>query len=383
MSELDILSAKIDSARAVLEDQQPTTYPLITAAELAAEPTQPWLVDQVVPLEGLGIIVGRTGDGKTFLLLDLGAAVAEGQPWFDYDVEQGPVVILGLEGRAGFKQRIVAWEQDRGRAFPGEVWFGFEEFSILDPDRIEALCDSIEAKGGAQLLMIDTLNRASTGSDENSSIDMGRVLLGAARLQKRLACTVVLVHHLGKDATRGPRGHSSLLAAADFAIGVERQADIAQWHMLKAKDAADGAIHTFELKVVQLPPAQSGELTTSCVIRPVQLPGIARAPRLPKGQNQRIVLSELATLLQLGSGDGEAGVDFEQAVQRIKERLPVDKERQHERTVDALRSLVRHGFVRQRGQRVLPAGNEEAPSTFMEFAPENEGGETEEEAPCD
>ena len=68
------------------------------------------------------------------------------------------------------------------------------------------------------VVFLDTLNRAAPTADENSSKDMGEILSAAKLLQSLINGLVVLVHHTGKDATKGLRGHSSLFAALDAAV---------------------------------------------------------------------------------------------------------------------------------------------------------------------
>jgi hypothetical protein len=75
------------------------------------------------------------------------------------------------------------------------------------------------------VLCLDTLNRAAPTADENSSRDMGEILEAAKRLQAATGGLVVLVHHTGKDSSRGLRGHSSLFAAMDAAVEVSRDGD--------------------------------------------------------------------------------------------------------------------------------------------------------------
>ncbi len=60
---------------------------------------------------------------------------------------------------------------------------------------------------------------------------------------------VVLVHHTGKDATKGLRGHSSLFAALDAAIEVSRSGERREWILAKSKDGRDGSTHPFKLRV--------------------------------------------------------------------------------------------------------------------------------------
>jgi hypothetical protein len=64
---------------------------------------------------------------------------------------------------------------------------------------------------------------------------MGEILEAAKRLQSLTGGLVVLVHHTGKDATKGLRGHSSLFAAMDAAVEVSRDGDRREWKVAKAR----------------------------------------------------------------------------------------------------------------------------------------------------
>ncbi|MGC8703819.1 MAG: AAA family ATPase, partial [Thiomonas sp.] len=90
-------------------------YRLRSAAEIAALPPVRWLVRGVLPAEGLAALFGASGSGKSFLALDLAAAIAEGRRWFGYRVNAAPVVYVGLEGEAGLSQRVQAWEKHHRR----------------------------------------------------------------------------------------------------------------------------------------------------------------------------------------------------------------------------------------------------------------------------
>jgi hypothetical protein len=178
-------------------------YKLRTAAELAALPPLVWLVRGVLPAEGLAALFGASGSGKTFLALDAAAAIADGRRWFTYRVRPAPVVYVGLEGEAGLSQRVQAWEKHHGRPAPEGLRFVVSQpFDLLQPDDVAELA---EACRGAGLVVLDTLNRAAPGVDENSSQDMGRIIEAAADLQRRIGGLVLLIHHAGKDSTKGMR----------------------------------------------------------------------------------------------------------------------------------------------------------------------------------
>src|SRR5436305_1689464 len=94
--------------------------------------------------------------------------------------------------------------------------------------------------GPLALVEIDTVSRALAGGDENSAADMGSLVRSLDSLRDRLGCHVSAIHHLGKDAARGPRGHSLLKAAVDTAIEVSRDpaSRISTGSIVKRRDGA-------------------------------------------------------------------------------------------------------------------------------------------------
>jgi hypothetical protein len=177
-----------------------------------------------------------------------------------------PVVYVCLEGEAGLSNRVSAYLTRNDAA--GDVYFLTQPVSLLNekdaPELAKAIHES-EAAGG--VVIIDTLNRAAPGMDENASGDMGKIIAMVKGLQSALGGLVMLVHHTGKDATKGMRGHSSLIAALDAAIEVTRSGDQRSWQVAKSKDGEDGKAHPFRLEVVQLGIDDDGDPVTSCVIK--------------------------------------------------------------------------------------------------------------------
>jgi hypothetical protein len=200
--------------------------------------------------------------------------------------------------------------------------------------------------------ILDTLNRAAPEADENASADMGRILQAAKELQALTDGLVVLVHHTGKDATKGLRGHSSLFAALDAAVEVSRDGERREWKVAKAKDGEDGAGHPFGLPVVQLPPDDEGEPVTSCVVRADDSVAQVQRVKLPQGGNQRIVLDALRPMFKDSSRFGMGGapatrpcIALEPAITAAGPGLTCTPDRRTERTREALTGLVARGVL--------------------------------------
>ena len=195
---LDVLALLLEAAT---EPSKPEPrYKLLTGADLHALPALAWRVRGVLPAVGLAGLYGPSASGKSFLALDMAAAIAEGRRWFDCRVEPAPVVYLALEGEAGLKLRAQAWEAHHGRPLPPGLALVLQPFKLaVDVPDLAAVVPA-----GA-VVILDTLNRAAPTADENASRDMGEILEAAKRLQSLTAGLVLLVHHTGKDATRGLR----------------------------------------------------------------------------------------------------------------------------------------------------------------------------------
>lgn len=325
-------------------------YRLLSADELAALPPMRWRVRGVLPAEGIGAIFGPSGSGKSFLVLDMLGAVADSREWFGHRTEAVPVTYLALEAEAGIAQRVNAYRTRHG-ATPARMRFVAQSFALLLPEDVNELAEAIRAAGGAGgIVAIDTLNRASPGTNENDSADMGAVIDGAKALQAALGGFVLLVHHSGKDAGKGLRGHSSLHAALDAVIEVSRDGDRREWKVAKSKDGADGEGHPFRLDVVELGADDEGEPVTSCVVRVDDSPQEATRPKLPRGGNQRVVYDALGPLLRKSPHFGMAGappgrpcVELEATVQAIAPSLAVEPKRRVERARQAITGLLTSG----------------------------------------
>lgn len=74
----------------------PQRFSLMTATDLAALPPVRWRVRGVLPQEGIAAIYGPPGSGKSFLALDMLAAIAAGRWWFGYRVQAAPVLYIAL-----------------------------------------------------------------------------------------------------------------------------------------------------------------------------------------------------------------------------------------------------------------------------------------------
>lgn len=335
----------------------PMRYRLLTGIDLAALPPMRWLIKGVLPAEGLAAVYGPSGSGKSFLVLDALQSLAAGNNWFGNPVKPCPVVYCALEGEGGIANRANAYRTRHG-AIADNIHYLLQPFSLLTGNDVQDLARAINAGNAAGgVVVLDTLNRAAPGADENDSKSMGQIIAGAKQLQTLVGGIVLLVHHTGKDASKGLRGHSSLHAALDAAIEVRRDGERHEWLVAKSKDGGDGAAHPFALDVVELGTDEDGEPITSCVVRPAaEIGDTIRRVLPPKSGNQRIVWDALGEIFrEAGDARPEGApialphnrpcIRLENAIERTRTRLVCEPKRQTERTQAAISGLVARGLL--------------------------------------
>ena len=326
-------------------------YKLLTGKDLRLLSPVQWRLKGIFPYEGLAAIYGPSASGKSFLGFDAGVAISEGCDWFGIRTIKSTVVYVALEGESGFKNRVAAWELENGRPLPPDMFMVLQPFHITEPENVDELAAAVPL---GSVVIVDTLNRAAPTSDENSSKEMGEILESCKHLQVLIGGLVILIHHTGKDTSRGARGHSSFFAALDGAIEVERTANQRSWSVAKAKDSQDGKSVPFELKLHVLGVDTDGDEITSCTITPVH--GNIFAKPQPKGQRQQAALKaverHIASLVNptlgiAGSPAGTVSLSFEDAVSHIAGTLhETPKHKRNNEARRLLKALAAGGFLR-------------------------------------
>lgn len=331
-------------------------YKLLSGADLLNTPPMRWIVQGIMPAEGLAVLYGESGSGKSFLILEMALTIAGGEKyWFGLRVAKAPVTYVCLEGESGIGKRIKAWNLYFNKPVPEKLLFVTQSFNLLSGDILD-LANAITIGGGAGgLVIIDTLNRAAPGADENSSVDMGNIIASAKKLQNLVGGLILLVHHSGKDKSKGLRGHSSLYAALDGAIEVIKNDVRREWCIAKSKDDVTGVSYPFRLEVVKVGLDDEGQAITSCVaLFDSSKEALPRKASL--GRNQKWALEEIDKQLLNSPDIGKEGapalskcLNFDEAVLSVAERMPTDAKHRKSRAKEAIAGLVDKKYLGMKG----------------------------------
>ena len=316
--------AAAETATAVSADtpkEQPKrTLKIESWDDIKDEPVE-WLIHKVLPKKGFAALYGPPGSFKSFIALDLAAAIARAQPWMGQESspsDNGAIIYIAGEGHGGIGARIKACRIHHGIDNGAPIYVLRHQVNLRSSaDDINTLMLSIaqlqEDRGFViDLIVIDTLARAFGGGNENSSEDMGAFITSCGHLQQVFAAALLVIHHSGKDQAKGLRGHSSLLGAVDTELELLRFDDQPRGVVTisKQKDGEDGVRYGFEMVEIDIDePGENGlgldEPRKSLAVNPSDGDALARSDeakkvglnRSGKGKKQQIAVQALRDVI--------------------------------------------------------------------------------------
>ena len=326
-------------------------------------------VEGLLGTSQMSVIYGDSNSGKTFFILDLAFYIAMGWKWRGLHIEQGGVIYCALEGKHGINNRCLALKLHYADRISGErVPLGIvtEHIDMLSKDGdTDALIAAIndEAKrlriNSITMVVIDTLARALSGGNENSSEDMGALVKHGDLVRAATGAHVLFVHHSGKDQAKGARGHSSLRAATDTEIEVTPGEDTSCAEVTKQREYESGQQYTFSLTQTVLGTNVRGKDITSCIVQPEETPIKVSKKKKITGKNQRLVMKALCSeLAKEGApklNDPYPPIpyaDYEALKTTVLRKLSGNSKHKSTRFTEALDALVNDEHVNKDGDRV-------------------------------
>jgi hypothetical protein len=214
----------------------------------------------IVTVNGFSVWWGKSGDLKSFVLLDFGLCVATGLDWHGFEVRRGPVLYIAAEGAYGLARRAYGWLDSRRHN--GHPELDAPNFRIIPTplalttaEDLDALLVEIKSLPEVPILIIvDTLARTFGAGNENSQPDMNAYVNAMDRLREATGAHVAVVHHSGVHDQQRERGSNVLRGAADTIIKVKRNGDrvdiINKAPAGKQKDAEE--FSTIKLRTVKI-----------------------------------------------------------------------------------------------------------------------------------
>lgn len=211
------------------------------------------LIDGFIPAEAVGVIRGRGGAGKTFVALDMAMSVldpaisrwrlADAYPDEEFGGVNvtGSVMFLAGEGFQGLKWRVKSWLKHNGYEDEAPEWLGGLTVRSTVPDLFagdldfEIMLEEVRSQR-PRLIVVDTLQKASSSADQNNASEMGIVHMRLAQLKSAAdGGTVLVIAHTDKYDT-STRGSSSIEDDSDFVLHVKEDSHGREVEVTKMRD---------------------------------------------------------------------------------------------------------------------------------------------------
>lgn len=335
-----------------------------------------FLIDDFIDRQGVVMVPGSSGSGKTFLILEMCANIAMGWDFWGMKTLPGLVLYQAGEGKQGVAKRVDGWFLDRGIVdrdnVPFEILTRRINLFVDDKDTDELIAEAKvwrEYYGlPIRMVVIDTFNKAITGANENAGQDMTKVLARLERISVELDCAVVVPIH--KSAEGKMRGHTSLtgdvanvLNVTELQLRDQNQRIIRTAQLDKNKDGEKGPPHRFVLRQVVVGEKPDGKPITTCV---VDRPNGSDEELVAEGKlsaNQVIFLRALKDVIDIEGQEAPHGVNVPRgkrvvALSAFMARLrkvwplttpeddPEGRKKEFDRAVGAAgKALTHHGYV--------------------------------------
>ena len=201
-----------------LKDEKINPYARSLRDEAVLAKPIEWIVDELIACGSLNLFCGSPKSGKTFLLMELGLAVATGNSYLGMKAKRMPVYYCFLEDAP----QVI---RNRGR-YLGALT------KLTSDDKFMFLCDygmdSIQRgleflRQEQGLLIIDPIGELSAQAsiDENSATDVLKMLKDYRELSHNVNGSIVMSHHFNKGGER-MRGSTAFEAGVDGWVNVRK-----------------------------------------------------------------------------------------------------------------------------------------------------------------
>ena len=230
-------------------------FKLLSAGQVLEKPVTPraFLISELLPQRVIAGLIAPGGSGKSMLAMHIGVALAGGSSLFGqfYAPRPGTVVFLSGEDDIDEMHRrlsaILATEAKGTRQsvnnnlhlvdrsedfdlFTRRLTHGDAEITPVLDELVSAIL--AQAANPIDLLIVDPAARFR-GGEENSASDVNRFIQALYTLKDRLACTVLVLHHVNKSAKTNGASQNNARGSSAFSDGVRMMLELS---LLDASD---------------------------------------------------------------------------------------------------------------------------------------------------
>lgn len=180
-------------------------------------PPVPFYIQDWLPKQGKAMIYAPAKSGKSFLCMNIARCIGMGEPVLGMATNQGKVLYIQSElGAKVLQDRIKMTGQEYENVFIGTT------FALkLDQTGGKNLLRNALEDVKPDVLILDPLYKLVSG-DENESKDMRTIADFLDEVIEVYGCSILIIHHPGKDIKKGGRGSSVIEDWVDSAIEMRK-----------------------------------------------------------------------------------------------------------------------------------------------------------------
>lgn len=247
------------------------------------------LIKRILPRDGVTMIGGQSGAGKTFALIAMAMALATKTEFLGFPVrEKCGVIICAAEGAPTLPARLEAARKAAGVTGPLPIRIVTRVPNLSDVAQLESfvealrlVIDDMELKHRVRVgvVAIDTIASAFSIENENDNSEAAHICKTLALIGQHLRVAIVPVHHFGKSAEQGLRGASAWRANVDHAISILAERDPAtgavssrSMSVMKSRIGEEGPVCCFALASQVLGVNRYGEDVVTCSVAVTDAP---------------------------------------------------------------------------------------------------------------
>ena len=234
---------------------------------ISPPPEREWVFKRLIPVKIVSALIAAGGTGKSFMAIHMAASAAAGTMLLDEFISERPVKVVFISGeddqnelnrrlRSAIKNFSPSHKSlvdnnlsfidfsSSFELFTNKLGYGETTITETPAKLIKMIQDKLGNEVG--LIIIDPVSRFR-GGEENSAPDTTRFVQTVQLLSEQLNSTVLLVHHVNKNARANGTGQNNARGSSALVDGVRLVMELNALSDKEMKDQFNIAPGTKEL----------------------------------------------------------------------------------------------------------------------------------------
>ena len=222
------------------EDNDPELWDIFSAQSF---PEQKWKIKNIIPDSGQVIIAGTSGDGKSWLALEIARALVLGKPLLDeasFESEKARVLYINQEmakSELYRRGKLLGFEGNFGRL----LVLNRNELNLNDDENATWLIDLVKNKG-ISVVIIDTF-RAVAGNLKDDKAEEISPFFNRFKILKEIGVAIIWLDH-----TRKPEKFDGKIPKKEQLFGSQYKLGAVEILLMLKPTEVKGELMVYQLK---------------------------------------------------------------------------------------------------------------------------------------